>query len=569
MILQELVKCYDKLFTESALFSDISIPILITIDFNGNLIQLEDTRERVNNKLNKGREFLVPRPPRRSSGKKACLLWDNAKYVFGLGDNECGELFIKKIEEELPNNKHALALLNFLKNDPISQIQQKYQKEFEEIKLTNSNIIFKIDGSDKTICEECIDNIKRNSLNFINTRNNTDICLVSGINCAAELTHPAIKGLAGAQASGASLVSFNCSSACSFNKVQNLNAPISKDIALKYTAVLNEFLKFDSKNKKRINDITFIFWSTSSISDNLNELSVIWGADSSDNNPNKNINNINEALSSPYTGNIINESDDEFCVLGLAPNAGRISIKFWNKSKISDAFKNISKYYEDIDIISYNNSNNGKSIYHFFNDIFLKKEGKFINCPPYLIEGFVRAIFDNTKLPNSLLDKTLARIVSNKDVSTKQASLLKLIINRNFNGDIKMCLDCNNTNTCYLLGRLFAFFEKAQKSISPNLNATIKDKYFSSFMNNPRSILPVLIEKNNFHLKKNQNKPSKFYIENKISEIISLIKVVPSNILTEDRANFCLGYYHQKHDFIFKNKITNNEDNLEENFESV
>lgn len=53
----------------------------------------------------------------------------------------------------------------------------------------------------------------------------TMVCLVTGRETSVEAVHPAIKGVQGAQSSGAALVSFNAPAFCSYGKEQNLNAP--------------------------------------------------------------------------------------------------------------------------------------------------------------------------------------------------------------------------------------------------------------------------------------------------------------------------------------------------------
>lgn len=50
-----------------------------------------------------------------------------------------------------------------------------------------------------------------------------------------ESVHPAIKNVAGAQSSGAALVSFNAPAFCSYGKEQNLNAPTGKFASFAYT----------------------------------------------------------------------------------------------------------------------------------------------------------------------------------------------------------------------------------------------------------------------------------------------------------------------------------------------
>ena len=129
-----------------------------------------------------------------------------------------------------------------------------------------------------------------------------------------------------------------------------------------------------------------------------------------------------------------------------------------------------------------------------------------------------------------------------------------------------MSLNEATNNTAYLLGRLFAILEVLQKNANPGINATIKDRYFSSACATPASVFPTLLKLAQNHLKKLEGK--KWFYEKKISEIFEKLDGVsmPNNLTLEEQGIFIIGYYHQNNDFYKKaeDKETQKEANQEE-----
>ncbi|PIW51514.1 MAG: type I-C CRISPR-associated protein Cas8c/Csd1, partial [Zetaproteobacteria bacterium CG12_big_fil_rev_8_21_14_0_65_54_13] len=88
MILQTLAEYYDrKSAADNSLappgFEAKEIPFVLEINADGQLIQIEDTREIVGKKK-RARSVLVPQGVKKTSGVSANLLWDNAEYVLGV-----------------------------------------------------------------------------------------------------------------------------------------------------------------------------------------------------------------------------------------------------------------------------------------------------------------------------------------------------------------------------------------------------------------------------------------------------------------------------------------------------
>ena len=110
-----------------------------------------------------------------------------------------------------------------------------------------------------------------------------------------------------------------------------------------------------------------------------------------------------------------------------------------------------------------------------------------------------------------------------------------------------MGLDIENKAPAYLLGRLFSILESIQKDANPDINTTIRDRYFNSACASPASVFPILIKLKNSHLKKleREKASSKRYYESTLTEIMNKLESFPARLSLEEQGMFILGYYHQ------------------------
>lgn len=113
-----------------------------------------------------------------------------------------------------------------------------------------------------------------------------------------------------------------------------------------------------------------------------------------------------------------------------------------------------------------------------------------------------------------------------------------------------MSLDTQSTQPAYLLGRLFAVLEYAQRSaLGTQVNATIRDRYYGSASSMPAAIFPILLRNTKNHLSKLRKEHPGLagYIEKQILEIVAgLSEQFPRSLRIEDQGRFAIGYYHQK-----------------------
>jgi len=196
-------------------------------------------------------------------------------------------------------------------------------------------------------------------------------CLVTGKTTGIARLHPSIKGVTGAQSSGASLVSFNLDAFTSYGKTQSFNAPISEEVAFGYTTSLN-YLLSSQKHRIRIGDTTMVFWaerSTNGLEEDL--LGALFYPVSEDEGQGEKkeddsafrvamdpqtVKLLHDILFRIKAGQPVSKSltgidpTTNFFILGLAPNASRLAVRFWHVEQYEKLIEKIGKHYSDMAI---------------------------------------------------------------------------------------------------------------------------------------------------------------------------------------------------------------------------
>ncbi len=578
MILQALYEYYNRKASDPNNFIAPEgwewkeVPYLFVINRSGEFVAIEDTREgKGRNK--RAKKFLVPQAVKRTVGKAAYLLWDNIEYALGANPrnrNDIEErfnLFKERIYKEIKIEDHQniQSLLIFLDNDPIKQIEKSDYKEiWNKILEENPFIVFKVDGENHScICDDI-----RNKVNFDESNEPEGICLITGEKRKIARLHPSIKGVKGGNTQGGALVSYNLAPFNSYGKKQNYNSPISKSAAFAYTTALNLLLQKDSHNKITIADSTVVFWAEKQVAEiNPEEIFpwIIAMQKSEEDDPDVGVNKIKKLFDSIYTGQLVTQKTNHFFVLGLAPNAARISIRFWKAPSVEDFGKHIKQHFEDFEIIRGPKEQEYLSLYQILSATALGY--KMDNVPPNLAGAVIESIIDGTPYPQTLMQQCIRRIRAEQNVNRTRAAILKAYITRKIRfkqlnqKEITMSLDPNNTNVAYRTGRLFATLEKIQEEANPGINATIRDRYYGAASSSPVTVFPRLLGLKNSHLKK-LSEGRKIFFEKLITDIFCEIKSFPTNLSLNEQANFAIGYYHQRQDFFTKK--TEKEENINE-----
>jgi len=464
--------------------------------------------------------------------------------------------FIECIRKlDLDRDEGIAAILKFMDKNPINVIEKNAY--VEEIKETNPFIAFRLNtdiglvSERKEIIEKILAAANKND-------KKTVMCMITGEHDAMANLHPPIKGVYGTNTTGGNIVSFNLDVFNSFGKKQGENAPISEKATFAYTTALNYLLRKDSRQKIQIGDTTRIFWSDrQSVLEN--NFSILFNEPPRD-NPDALTEAVEALYKSVETGAMpIEDKQTRFFVLGLSPNAARISVRFWQIGTIAEFSQKIAQHFHDLEVEHAPYQKNYLPMWQMLKSIAVREDVK--NIPPSLAGDWMRAILMGLPYPDALYQAVLRRIHAEKEVSYPRAAIIKAYLNRRAifehqpEKEIIMSLDKDNQNIGYRLGRLFATLEKIQSKAQPSINATIRDRYYSSVSRTPASVLPTLLRLKNHHLGK-INKGSAIYFERLIGEILgNKVMDFPSQLNLQDQGRFAIGYYHQREAFFNKSEI--------------
>jgi CRISPR-associated protein Csd1 len=373
--------------------------------------------------------------------------------------------------------------------------------------------------------------------------------------------HTSIKGVWGAQSSGANVVSFNLDAFNSYGKTQGLNAPVSEQAAFAYTTALNDLLKPDSRNRVQVGDASTVFWADRPHEfDGEYSLADLLGEPKPD-NPDRSRDAVRALYRSVQSGQQPAEGGTRFFILGLAPNAARISVRFWLPGvPFSDLAPRLLQHFEDIRVTRrFDNEPETPSLFRLLTSCAL--QGKADNIPPRLAGEWMRAILEDLPLPAGLLNAAVQRCRAEQDVTYLRACVLKAWLNRQMRNrprpnlstlPFKETLDMSNDTPAYKCGRLFATFERIQGEAQGDINTTIRDRYFGAASTTPANIFASLQKLMFAHLRKLTKKRAE-YFQKLVGEIVALpMRELPQRLTLPQQAEFALGYYHQRQDFFTK-----------------
>lgn len=567
MILQSLKEYYDRKAADSE--SGIApygwerkeIPYLIVIDRMGNLVSVEDTQEKVGKKL-RARQFTVPQSVKRTVGIAPYFLWDNVEYVTGVSCkgkdvSENHAAFMERIRPfaDIP----AIgAVVRFLESEGSLSRLESFDA-WTEAQKTCAFVAFKFVGEDGTIFNDSdVKSVVDREISVKTEGGEEVVDLVSGERDVVALLHPALKGVPGANTTGSNIVSFNFAAATSFGKKQGENSPIGVRSAFEYTTALNTLLAKDSKQKMMIGDATVVFWAGRDDAFEA-ELAGFFSEPPKD-EPDRLVQNVAALFKSPRTGSAAFTDDSTtFYVLGLAPNAARLSVRFWHIGTVAEMANRFRSYFEDLSIVHGPKDKDHLSLWRLL--VSTAVQGKSENIAPNLAGNVMRSILEGLPFPETLLQAVLMRIKAEHEVSYPRAKLIKGCLNRKWRftnpkneRNLTVSLDVQNVSIGYRLGRLFAVLEKIQEAANPGLNATIRDRFYSSASSMPTSVFGNLMRLSNHHLSKlRKEKPGyAVNLEKLMQEVVSGVSSFPAHLSLDDQGQFAIGYYHQRQDFFTK-----------------
>lgn len=552
-------------------FEDKEIPFIIELDADGALLGLKDTRQ-LDGKKKVAARFLVPQGVKKTSGVAANLLWDTAEYVVGIDTKGKPEritlqraAFRERIEALPAQDDPAIrAVLAFLGRDPVAELAS--QPAWPEVLETNPLMSFRVAPDTDLVCQrpEVLDGIGNDAA----PTDANGICLVTGRSSEAERIHSAIKGVWGAQTSGANIVSFNLDAFRSFGKEQGANAPVSPAVAFAYTTALNHLLAKGSRQRIQVGDASTVFWAEKA--DAVEDIFATLFGDGDD--PDARTGEVRALYEAVHSGKFDGaRGETRFFVLGLAPNAARISVRFWHVAPLSEIARRITAWFDDLAIARGPNDPEFPSLFRLLTAIAVQHKAD--NIPPRLGGDIMRAILEGVPFPSTWLNAAVQRCRAEQHVNTLRAAAIKACLNRQIRQtasrhptsekEYRPMLDPTQLNPAYRLGRLFAVLERIQEAASPGLNATIRDRYYGAASSTPVAVFTTLLRLKNAHLKK---LPAGRVVnfEKTIGEIMDGLSDFPKHLALADQGRFALGYYHQRQAFFTKSTPTESTEPLEE-----
>ena len=571
MILQALVGYYETLAEQERVsrrgWCRAKVSYALDIDVEGNLlgvISLKQEVERGKKTAWIPQMIEVPEMVSRSSGVSANFLCDNSKYLLGIDKDGTGKRILECFQAakekhcnllEAINNETAVAVKNFfLKWNPDEAKENPDILEKWEDITAGGNLIFYV-GAKYAQEDMQIRSMWEEKLR-IEEEETKEVCLVTGERAEISRIHTAIKGVQGAQSSGAALVSFNAPSFESYGKEQSYNAPVGKYAMFAYTTALN-YLLAQREYVFMLGDTTIIFWAEDgeemyqslfrdSMEPTEDNQEVLKGVFS----------NLQEGRSIDIEGIQINP-EQRFYILGLAPNAARLSVRFFYQNDFGNILSNLQEHYEQMKIIRPSfDEYEYLGVWRMLAET-VNQKSKDKKPQPNMAASVFEAILSGKKYPESLYSNVMIRIRAEQGRITRgRAAITRACLIRNhgrqwtkeesFVGLNEQCKDA-----AYVLGREFAVLEAIQEDANPGINATIRDRYFNSACATPASVFPILQKLKNSHIRKRET-GKRIYYEKILTELQGKIEVkegqsiaFPRRLSLEEQGMFILGYYHQ------------------------
>lgn len=600
MILQALVDYYETLAEQGKIakpgWGKYKISYAVNLDHQGHLLgilPLETEKPRGKKMVSVPQVLSLPEGVKKSSGIRAQFLWANAAYCLGLPKSSKpasdDENDVKKWEKDKKRSIDCFAAMKELHlsiladvHTPIAEALKAFFNSWNpetaeknevlqpylETNLLTANIIYAVNG----VYVQDDEAVKAAWDSYQNHPDDDAVegqCLVTGKIAPIARIHPNIKGVRGAQSSGASLVSFNKEAFESYGHHQSYNAPVSTYAAFAYTSTLNQLIA-DEKHCKIIGDTTIVYWAADgepAYQDSFGCAAFDDGETIDDETLDDLFNHIRAGEAFDFNGVPIHP-ENPFYVLGLAPNAARLSVRFFLRDTFGNFINHIRRHYERLEIVKAPDSRKYLPLWKLTLET-VNKNSKDKAASPLLAGAVMRSILADAPYPVSLYTNILLRVKADQDnedkhiykINSTKAAIIKAYLLKNFPKGEKATVALNeeSTSTPYVLGRLFSVLEEVQEKAyesenepGKKLNSTIKDRYFNSAAATPGIVFPVLLKLSNHHLRKLNDKkkmPIKIHLIKEITDLEGKLNMdgnpIPSRLNLQDQGLFILGYYHQ------------------------
>jgi CRISPR-associated protein Csd1 len=571
MILTALTRHYEHQSQRGRLpafgLTQEKVSFALVLGREGQLQDVEDIRD-TSGKKPKWTSLEVPASFKRSGvAPPPFFLWDKTGFVLGVEQKsgagqpklmiDAFRAFRALHAERLADatDEALLALRRF-----IEWWEPRNWRAFDQVvghapELLASNVVFRLDGApgylhERPAARHLIDRYSAADEGMPVT------CLVSGETRPAARLHPAIKGVYGAQASGASIVSFNLDAFNSYGKERGSNAPVCSRDAFAYTTVLNQLLRRDASHRQcvQVADASVVFWARSNNeAAQLAAETFLCDALDPPFGASPEYATLCRSLSNPT---LVHAPETEVALLALSPNASRLWVRYWVTGTLGDFARRLSEHFEDLSIQPAP-SYSLPAAWRLFNAIAANERTESV--PLGLAAATVRAVLCGTPYPRGLLSAALARMRADKRISGLRVALCKAVLSRErrmgtalFDMEIPVSLDKSNPSPGYRLGRLFSVLESIQQTaLGRGLGATIRERYYGCASATPAHAFPLLMRGAQHHLSKAFRSPGNRAraqaLELEAAKILDGVEAAfPHALSLNEQGCFAIGYYHQR-----------------------
>lgn len=608
MLINALYNYYEILEREKKVlpsgYSNVNVHFLVVLTENGEIDEIinVENKEMVTDKkgnLKERRSPKVVQLPKRSEkpGIDGNIIEHRPLYLYGLNYDKEKDLFTPEDRTDKAKKSHqdfkqknldflaevdsptANAFRSFIQNwNPDLEVNNPKLFSIRK-QYSTAGFIFCLSGKpdcplqdDATIKTHW--DRKNTSENSAETAPVISQCAIVGEQAEIARLHGKIKGVFRGSSTGQVLVGFNNPSEESYATEQSYNSNISKCVMEKYTEALNALLA-DRTHRTIIDEMTVLHWAMAP-EETYDDLfsSVLGSSDSGldrDQTDKLLLEIMEEVQSGSLRSNRIRtieriDPNVDFYIVGLTPNAARISMKFCYRRKYGDVLRNIAVFQNDLQLYE---KQRPIKLWQISKQLISPKSSNQ-TTPSALITKLLEAIIQGAPYPTELLQTIIRRIKTDSDIGDSEAQIrigiVKAYLNRRCRlnkkaEEITMSLNLENNNPAYLCGRLFAVLEKIQQDAAGGiLNRTIRDAYFASACSKPAVVFPKLIRLSQNHINKIDKEGTKIFYGKLINQIVGqLVDEFPNSLTLTDQGRFAIGYYQQNQEFYTKKKKEENE----------
>lgn len=585
MIIPALVEYYDRKKADPACdvaeygYSVQKITFEVVVEPNGSLHAISDARVDSDGRQ-APRLLIVPGQAKPSgSGLNPCFLWDSPQYILGFKPDDpkperTAAAFTAFRErhleaEEQIDDEAFSAVCRFL-----AEWSPEAAASRPELTDLSGFGVFRILGAEQYVHERpAVEDWWHRSIREPAETPRVPSLTTGRVQPVARLHEPKIKSVANAQSSGATIVSFNQDAFTSYGKDQGQNAPVGLEDAFKYCTALN-MLTTDPARRVILGDMTLVAWAERPTPIEDAFLPLLDDRRAEDDAA------VREAvatINAVRRGRQVSDAEPDvaFRILGLSPNAARLSVRLWIDESDRELAERVGQHLDDMALEPRAVDESGMSIRRLVLETAPARNGwpDADHVSPLVAGEVLRAILTGRPYPRALLSSIVARcrvegLASSDESSSRhrkdwrsaqyrRCAIIRACLNRQARAagqtpEAPVSLNEDHPDTAYQLGRLFAALERAQEvAAGREINATIRDRYFGAAGATPASIFPRLIRVHQHHLGQLEQR-SRIYISKMIQGICDRITAFPKRLNLEGQGMFALGYYHQRQSFFIK-----------------